>query len=350
MNFAHAWMLHFIWLLPLIAVGLVLSARRRDRALAKVADPDLLARLIARERPGVRFFKAALTLSALIFLIIALAGPRWGSHYQEVKQKGVDIMLTVDVSPSMLVTDVKPSRLELAKRKVQDFLRVVAGDRVGLVAFSGAAFVQCPLTLDYEALVMFLTQIEPGLIPVSGTDLGDAIDKTLAAFDPKSETDKVILLITDGEDNEGKGRKAAAKARDMGVKIYVFGIGDTAGGPIPETDGKGGFAKDNSGKVVLSKLDEEGLATIASTTGGSYTRAAASGDLDLDVIYFAGIKAHTKASELKSGKIKVYEERFAFFLVLALIVLLFEGLLDERGLPPGVKLQNEKYKVQNNSP
>jgi len=247
-----------------------------------------------------------------------------------VQQKGVDIMLTVDVSPSMLVTDVQPSRLELAKRKVQDFLRVVSGDRVGLVAFSGAAFVQCPLTLDYEALVMFLTQLEPGLIPVPGTDLGAAINKTLAAFDNKSETDKVILLITDGEDNEGKGRNAAAKARDLGVKIYIFGIGDTAGGPIPEPEGKGGFAKDKSGKVVLSKLDEEGLATIASTTGGSYIRASTSGDPDLDIIYFAGIKAHTKARELKSGKIKVYEERFPFFVALALILLLFEGLFGTR--------------------
>lgn len=337
MNFAHAWMLHFIWLLPSVVVGLVLSARRRERALAKVADPDLLARLIPRERPGVRFFKAALTLSALILLIIALAGPRWGSHYQEVQQKGVDIMLTVDVSPSMLVTDVNPSRLDLAKRKVQDFLRVVRGDRVGLVAFSGAAFIQCPLTLDYEALVMFLNQLEPGLIPVPGTDLGAAIDKTLSAFDNKSETDKVILLITDGEDNEGKGRKAAARARDLGVKIYIFGIGDTAGGPIPEPKGMGGFAKDNNGKVVLSKLDEEGLVAIASTTGGGYIRAATSGDLDLDMIYFSGIKAHTKASELKSGKIKVYEERFAFFVALALILLLFEGLLDERGAAAGVK-------------
>ncbi|HLA28486.1 MAG TPA: VWA domain-containing protein [Syntrophales bacterium] len=330
MNFAHPWMLHFIWLLPLVMVGMVLSARRRERVLASLADPDLLAFLVARERPGVRFFRAALTLLALFLLIIALAGPQWGSHYQEVQQKGVDIMLTVDVSPSMLVTDVQPSRLELAKRKVQDFLRVVSGDRVGLVAFSGAAFVQCPLTLDYEALVMFLTQLEPGLIPVPGTDLGAAINKTLAAFDNKSETDKVILLITDGEDNEGKGRNAAAKARDLGVKIYIFGIGDTAGGPIPEPEGKGGFAKDKSGKVVLSKLDEEGLATIASTTGGSYIRASTSGDPDLDIIYFAGIKAHTKARELKSGKIKVYEERFPFFVALALILLLFEGLFGTR--------------------
>lgn len=335
MSFANAWMLHLVWLLPLVVVGLVLAARRRSRALAGVADPELLGRLVGPERAGVLFIKGALTLVALILLIIGLAGPRWGSHYQEVKQKGVDIVLTVDVSPSMQVTDVKPSRLALAKRKVQDFLRVVSGDRVGLVAFSGAAFVQCPLTLDYEALVMFLNQLEPDLIPIPGTDLGAAIDKSLAAFDSKAETDKVILLITDGEDNEGKGRKAAARAREQGVKIFIFGIGDPAGGPIPEAQGRGGFAKDDSGKMVLSKLDEEGLAAIASSTGGSYVRATASGDLDLDRIYFAGIKLYTKASELKSGKIKVYEERFAIFIALALLLLLLEGVLPERGLALG---------------
>jgi len=133
MNFTNAWMLHFIWLLPLVVVGLVLSARHRTRALARVADPELLGRLVGSERSGLRFIKGALTLVAFILLIIALAGPRWGSHYQEVKQKGVDIVLTVDVSPSMQVTDVKPSRLALAKRKVQDFLRVVMGDDLAFV-------------------------------------------------------------------------------------------------------------------------------------------------------------------------------------------------------------------------
>lgn len=331
MNWADAWILHLLWLLPIVAVGLVLSDRRRTQALAKLADPQLLARLVGRPRPGARFFKLLLTLAALTLMVVALAGPRWGSHYQEVQQKGVDIMVVVDASPSMLVTDVKPSRLERAKREVQDFLRIVSGDRVGLVAFSGAAFLQCPLTLDYAALEMFLFQLDPGLIPVPGTDLGAAIDKAVAGFDFKTETDKVILLITDGEDNEGRGLEAAEKARNQGVKIYVFGIGEAAGGPVPEENG--GFARDEQGKMVLSKLDEEGLNKIASSTGGSYMRALA-GDLDLDMIYFAGIKSHTKASELKSGKIKVYEERFAGFIAAALVLLLIEGLLRERESAP----------------
>jgi Ca-activated chloride channel family protein len=199
------------------------------------------------------------------------------------------------------------------------------------VAFSGAAFVQCPLTLDYAALEMFLDQLDPGLVPVPGTDLGAAIDQAVGAFDFKTETDKVILLITDGEDNEGKGREAAEKARNKGVKIYIFGIGETGGGPVPESGG--GFAKDESGKMVLSKLDEAGLEAIAVATGGTYVRAVA-GDLDLDMLYFVGIKSHTTASALKSGKIKVFEERFAGFIAAALILLLLEGLLRERAQAP----------------
>ena len=333
MSFNNAWILHFLWLLPFVTAGLIISWRLKTLRLNKIADPDLLERLTGKPLPGVRFFKGALIVAALFLLIIALAGPRWGLHYQEVSQKGVDIMLCVDVSPSMLASDVKPDRLQQAKREITDFIKVVQGDRVGLVAFSGDAFLECPLTLDYAALQMFLGQIEPGLIPVPGTNLGAAIDKATEAFDYKTTTDKVILLITDGEDNEGKGKEAAEKANAKGVKIYVFGIGATEGAPVPEAEG-GGFAKDESGNMVLSKLDETGLKEIASITGGGYVRAA-TGDLDLDMLYFAGIKAHTKASELKSGKIKVYEDRFTIFLTAAIILMLIERMLKERGKLPG---------------
>ncbi len=327
MSFAHAWILHFLWLLPLAGICLIFSSRRQAHVLKKAADPELITRLIGKPRSGVRFIKGLLLLGALFLMIFALAGPRWGSRYQEVKQKGVDIMIAFDVSPSMLVSDIKPNRLERAKRKVQDLLHVIRGDRVGLVAFSGSAFVQCPLTLDYEALSMFLNQLEPRFIPVPGTDLGYAIVKAIDSFDSMSQADKVILLITDGEDNEGLGQKAAEKARIKGVKVFVLGIGETGGGPVP---GPGvSFAKDESGRIILSRLDEEGLKEIASTTGGTYARVV-TGDLDLDIIYFAGIKSHTRATEIKSGKIKVFEERFAVFIAAALLLLLIEVLLLER--------------------
>jgi Ca-activated chloride channel family protein len=329
MILSHLWMLNLLWLLPLAAVALIFQGRKKKRTLERFADAHLLARLTAGESRGRKFFKALLLLMALGLLLFALAGPRWGSHYEEVSQKGVDIMVLVDVSPSMLVADIAPNRLERARREILDFLKIVQGDRVGLVAFAGAAFIQCPLTLDYAALEMFLNAIQPDLIPVPGTDLGAAIDMGLSAFDEKTATDKVILLITDGEDNENRGLEAARQAAAKGVKIYVFGIGDAGGGPIPESGGQGGFKKDSTGKLILSKLDEQGLQQIASLTGGTYVRSVA-GDLDLDILYFDGIKSHTRARELKSGKIKVYEERFTFFVLAAFMLLLIEGFIDEK--------------------
>jgi Ca-activated chloride channel family protein len=331
LKLTHVWLLHFLWLLPLAGVALAVCGRQKKKAMERFADPELLAQLTGKDLKRRRFFKGLFLLTALALMLFALAGPRWGSHYQEVSQKGVDIMILVDVSPSMRVEDIKPDRLERARREILDFLTVVQGDRVGLVAFSGAAFVQCPLTLDYAALDMFLSQLEPDLIPVPGTDLGGAIEMGLSAFDFKAETDKVILLITDGEDNEGKGLDAARQAAENGVKIFVFGMGETSGGPIPASDGKGGFKKDKEGKLILSRLEEESLRRIASATGGTYARSVA-GDLDLDILYFDGIKTRTEAQTLKSGKIKVYEERFPIFLLAAFVFLVLENLLPERAI------------------
>lgn len=330
MNLAHPWVLHFLWLAPLTGILFIVYNRQKTRAMERFADPELLRRLTGDIRRGRRILRSACLLAALILLILALAGPRWGSHYQEVSQKGVDIMIVLDVSRSMLVEDVEPDRLERAKREISDFIRVVQGDRVGLVAFAGAAFTQCPLTLDYGALNMFLTALSPDMVPVPGTDLGAAIQTAMSSFDSTSETDKVILLITDGEDNERRGLDAAREAAKKGIKIFVFGIGDPSGGPIPSADGKGGFKKDAEGQLILSKLDEQGLKEIASTTGGTYVRSVA-GDLDLDILYFDGIKQRTEAADLKSGKIKVHEERFTLFVLASFILLFLEGLIREVG-------------------
>ncbi len=334
MNLSHTWILHFLWLLPLVAVTFVVVYRKRRQALTRFAEADLLIRLSPEGSRGRRVIKAVLCLLALGCMLLALAGPRWGSHYQEVSQKGVDIVIALDVSPSMLVEDVKPDRLERAKREITDFLKVVQGDRVGLVAFSGAAYTQCPLTLDYGALMMFLNILHPDYIPQPGTDLGAAIEGAMKAFDPKSETDKVILLITDGEDNEKQGLTAARLAAAKGIKIFVFGMGDPSGGPIPASGGQGGFIKDDKGELILSKLDEAGLQEIAAVTGGEYVRSMA-GDLDLDLLYFDGIKQKTDAAVVKSGKIKVYEERFFIFVAAAFVLLLMEGLIGhlKRKLP-----------------
>jgi len=329
MTVARLWILNLLWLLPLTALALIVGSRLRKRSLEAFADPDLLSRITGPTYNGRRFIKGLLLLTAMGCMIFALAGPRWGSHYQEVRQKGVDIMVLVDVSPSMLVEDMAPNRMERAKREILDLLGVVQGDRMGLVAFSGAAFVQCPLTLDYGALQMFLGALGPDLVPVAGTDLGAAVETGLGAFDETSETDKVMILITDGEDNERRGPEAAEEAREKGVKIFVYGMGDAAGGPIPAGNGKGGFKKDREGKLILSKLEEQGLQDMADRTGGVYVRSM-SGDLDLDLLYFDGIKSRTQAETLKSGKIKVYEERFVFFVLAAFLFLALEAVIRTR--------------------
>lgn len=329
MTFARLWILNFLWFLPLIVLVLIVHHRQKQRIIERFADIELVGRLTGDTQRGRQFFKSVFLLSAIGLMVIALAEPRWGSHYQEVSQKGIDIMILIDVSPSMMVEDVKPNRLERARREILDFIRVVQGDRVGLIAFAGVAFTQCPLTLDYGALQMFLNILQPDLIPVPGTDLGAAIQTGLSAFDFTSETDKVIILITDGEDNETRGLEAAKAAAEKNVKIFVFGIGDTSGGPIPASDGKGGFKKDEKGKVILSRLDEKNLQNIALVTGGYYVRSVA-GDLDLDILYFEGIRSKTEVQTLKASKIKVYEERFSFFVLGAFLCLLFEGMFSER--------------------
>jgi Ca-activated chloride channel family protein len=339
MTLAHGWVLNFLWILPLAGFALFFGHRRRQKALQQFAEPALLTRLTAGDHTGRRRLKDVLLLGGLALLLLALAGPRWGQQYQEVSRKGVDIMVLVDVSRSMMVQDVKPSRLERARREIVDFLKVVEGDRVGLTAFAGAAFVQCPLTLDYAALKMFLTALAPGVIPVPGTDLGEAIRTTMTAFDFERATDKVMVLITDGEDNEGGGLAAAAEAARQNVKIFIFGIGEPSGGPVPADPVQGGFAEDPNGKLVLSRLDEVGLQTIATQTEGGYVRAV-SGDLDLDMLYFEGIKQKTQAKTVNSGKIKIYEERFTFFILAASLFILLEGLLDRHHRPRSSKKIN----------
>lgn len=330
MKFADIWLLNFIWLAPVVFLLLIYASREKQKALQKFAHRIALQSISGVPVTRASIIKNIFITLSIVFIAIALAGPRWGSHYQEVSQKGVDIMVAVDVSLSMAAEDIKPDRMERARREILDLLKAARGDRIGLVAFSGSAFLQCPLTLDYAAVEMFLSQLEPGLIPVQGTDIGSAIETAIASFDDRFQTDKVILLITDGEDNEGKGLDAAKEAAAKGVKIFVFGMGNSEGAPVPLPDG--GFAKDGRGNLVLSKLDESSLKKIADATGGEYIRSS-TGDLDLDLLYFSGIRLKTRAAELKSGKIKVYEERFVFFIIAAFILLLWEVWIRERKKP-----------------
>ncbi|WP_022668144.1 vWA domain-containing protein [Desulfospira joergensenii] len=311
------------WLWALIPAGgfLIFGIRRREKILARFADPSIYPTLVPGFDMGRRWIKAGLIVLALGFAVVALAGPRMGFRWEKTTQRGVDIMIGLDCSRSMLAGDVEPSRLERAKREIIDLLHLMTSDRAGLVAFAGQAILQCPLTLDHEAFNIFLKVLEPDYLPVGGTNLTAAIETCYSGFEPESNTQKAIILITDGEDTAGQVDEAAKKMAEQGIKIFCIGVGDPKGAPVPGPGG--GFKKDKSGNIILSRVDEKTLEKIAAMTQGKYVRSVA-GDMDLDLIYTREILGTMERKTLDQGKKKVWEQRFQWFLLPCVLVLLME--------------------------
>src|SRR5262249_13856998 len=247
-----AWSLLALGLLPVLAAFFFWAERRRERALGVFVAAALLPAVAPDRDPRRRLARAALLVGATLALVVALAGPMWGFRWQEVHRQGIDLIVALDTSRSMLATDVKPNRLARAKLAVQDVLQELHGDRIGLVAFAGSAFAQCPLTLDYGAFAQSLDAVEVGIIPKGGTSLAAAIDTSLDAFEGRQGNHQALMIITDGEDHEGKVEEATKRAAERGVKIYTVGIGTPEGELLPVESG--GFVKDRSGQVVKSRL------------------------------------------------------------------------------------------------
>ncbi len=321
MRFGSAEYLHLLWLIPLLAGFFALVRHRRRVRLQRFAGHELLGRLVRSaggERTVIRY---VLFLLALTFIILAAARPMWGTRVNEVARRGVDVIIAMDTSLSMDAEDIKPSRLRKAKLEMTGLVDRLRGDRVGLVAFAGSAFVQCPLTLDHSAAKMFLDIMDTGLIPRPGTALSRAISTSVEAFRSRERKYKVLVLLTDGEDHEGDPLAAAQAAAEEGVVIHTVGIGSPAGEPIPMRDERGnitGYKKDRQGEVVTSRLDEEALRAVASTTGGLYVRAT-QGEVELDslVAEISGMEKRELQSKLHAG----LEERFQYPLALALLLL-----------------------------
>ena len=327
----HPESLWLLWLVPATFVFLVYAFRTRSRLLRRFASPDMISRLTANLSRPRSVAKAGLVLAALLAAIVALTEIKYGFTWEEVKREGVDIVIALDVSDSMLVEDAESggelSRLERAKREIADLLGLLEGDRIGLVAFAGTAFVECPLTLDYGAAEIFLDSLDTDLIPIKGTDLAAAIRESVGAFEGGSNSSQAIILITDGEDHSGQALKAAAEAQEAGVRIFTIGIGRDEGAPIPSE--RGGFRRDRRGEIVLSRLDEATLQRIALDTGGRYVRSV-TGDVDLEQIYSQGIKATLEDQELGSKRRQRWEERFQWFVAVALAALMLEPLIPVR--------------------
>ena len=321
MTFEFIHRLWLIWALPALFLLCLWGFRQRTRILAAYASERGLGAIAPPPAAFRRWIKVALLLSVLLLSILSLAGPRYGYRWKTLERRGVDLIIALDCSRSMLARDMTPSRLERAKREILDLLGKLEGDRVGLVAFAGTAFLQCPLTLDYDAFHLFLGSLSPDFLPVGGTDLAGAIETAVTAFKKGDATDKAVILITDGEATGANPLAAAKSAAEAGIKLFVIGVGETDGVPIPSAEG--GFVKDRASNIVLSKLDESTLKELASVTGGKYVRSVA-GDMDLDTIYQQGIRGSMAAASLGEEQTKVFENRFQWFLGLAVLLLLGE--------------------------
>ena len=265
----------WFWLLailPLAAILFLWSHRRGRELVSKIVAPRLREQLAGSVSPLRRSIRAALMLAALAFAALALTQPRYGFIDKETKQKGRDVIVAIDTSRSMMATDVSPSRLARAKLFTQDLVRLMQGDRVGLIAFAGSAFLQAPLTLDYSAVTNALEELDTNLIPVGGTNLAAAINAALEAFGKAEGNTRALVVLTDGEELDADGIAAAKRAAQEGVRIFTVGIGSPEGSliPIRLDDGRPDFVRDPQGKPVTSKLDESRLREIAAATGGFF--------------------------------------------------------------------------------
>jgi Ca-activated chloride channel family protein len=329
LRFANAYILWALVLVPLLIIIFMLVRMWKKKALASFGDRGVITRIMPQvsfSRPTLKFifFIVAYTL-----LIIGLADPQVGNHIDEVKKKGADIMIVLDVSNSMLSPDFAPNRLENAKRALAQLIDNLHEDRIGIIVFAGEAYVQMPITTDYSAAKIFLNTINTGMVPVQGTAIGGAIDLGVKSFDYKDGTGKAIILMTDGENHEDDAITAAQNAHDRGVVVHVIGFGSPQGSPIPIFDnGKQiGFHLDSAGHTVISKLNEDMCKQVAVAGNGVYIRAT-DANSGLGIVMDQVHKMKQKTYDSKS--FKDFEDRFQFFMAIALFLFIAEFFISNR--------------------
>ena len=319
----------FLLLLFPVFVGFFLWAIQQKKvALARFAEPKLLEKLVPAATIARQVVKGTLLAAFFFFLVLALVRPRFGTKMELFERRGIDLMVALDISESMLAEDIAPSRLDRAKHEISKLFDLLKGDRVGLIVFAGESFVQCPLTLDYGAAKMFLDAVTTGWVELQGTALADAIKQATEAFRSKSHKYKVLVLISDGEDFEGNAIEAAKAAAAEGAIIYTVGVGSESGVPIPVSKAGGNvvYKKDNSGNLVMTKLDPVTLEKIAIEGHGKYFHAGT----DLDLARIMTEIERMEKKELGSSQLNIYEERYQIFLFIALVLLIIEFFILDR--------------------
>jgi Ca-activated chloride channel family protein len=313
-----------LWILPLIVALLVYARRKRRQAAERFADHPMLVRLHPAAESWRDWSRTVILLLGIGLLVVAVARPRWGVYFQEIRSRGVDMFVLLDVSRSMTAQDVRPSRLERAKSDIRDLLARVKGDRVGLIAFAGASVVTVPLTTDQGFFEMVLDDIDTDSAPRGGSLIGDAIRKALDAMPVEHDRDQVLVLITDGEDHDSFPDEAALAAAERGIKIFALGLGDVGEGkriPLRDESGSLQFLQ-HDGQEVWSRLDESVLKSVALTTGGAYIPARTSA-YDLGQIYEDHLASLAQGSATTDRR-RRYREQFQWFLAFGLGCLLLE--------------------------
>ena len=321
----------YLWLLLIIPILIILKIMMwyvQRKKLSSIGNPTLLKELmpdVSRFRPWVKFL---LLITALSSLILTLARPQFGSKISHEKRNGIEAIIALDISNSMLAQDVQPSRLDKSKLMIENLINSFINDKIGLVVFAGEAYVQLPITSDYVSAKMFLSDITPSLISAQGTDIARAIRVSLSSFTQQKGVGKAIILITDGEDNEGGALEAVKEAKEKGVNVFILGVGDSKGAPIPL--GNGEYLKDNHGQTVMTALNEKMCKEIAQAGSGTY--------IHIDNTSLAQEQLNNELSKLQKGDSDAvvyseYNEQFQIVALLSFILLLIEVCLLERKNP-----------------
>ncbi len=321
----------YLWLLlliPLLFLLRLMAWRKRKKQARRFGDPEFLSQLapdFSKYRPTVKF---CLQTTALAVLILMLARPQMGTKISHEKRNGIEAIICLDISNSMKAEDVAPSRLDKSKMLVENMVDHFTNDKVGLVVFAGDAFVQLPITSDYVSAKMFLQNIAPSLIATQGTDIARAIQVAMHSFTQQDKVGRAIIVITDGEDHEGGAEQAAEEARKKGICVFMLGVGNVNGAPIP--DGQGGYMKDGSGQVVMSALNERMCQQIAKAGSGNYIHVDNSSDAQNEL---NDALAKLQKGETDSVIYSEYDEQFQAFGIIVLLLMIADVCLLEARNP-----------------
>ena len=328
-RFADPIYLYLLAVIPVLAIIRFLTYRNQKKRLRKFGDPKLLRELmpdVSRFRPAVKFW---ILQGALALLIVMLARPQFGTKINNEQRVGIETIIAMDISNSMMAEDITPSRLDRSKMMVENLVDHFTNDKIGLIVFAGDAFVQLPITSDYVSAKMFLSSIDPSMMATQGTDIARAIDMATHSFTQEEGIGKAIIVITDGEDHEGGALEAAKAAKDAGMRVYVLGVGSTKGAPIP-IPGSNDFMKDNTGNTVMSALNEDMCRQVAQAGGGAYihveNNSAAQDQLDKELDKLA-------KKETTSTVYSEFDEQFQAVAILALLLLILEICIFDRRTP-----------------